>query len=237
MTEIKPEDRVLDWVPRFDEKSKDYPIRTAIATPPKRRNKLWRIGPILDQGREGACVGFGWSAEALSTPTPVDLKRVKVPVPTNPDSFASYVYNSAKKIDEWEGEDYDGTSVLAGAKVLKNFGLLKEYRWAFKINDVIDAVLTTGPVVLGIYWYDGMYEAPDGILSVHGTIVGGHCITVVGYRTEESSKTDSESLILQNSWGKSWGTNGLAEISAVQLSALLQNDGEACVPYRRSYGR
>lgn len=228
---------ILNWTPAFDERSKNFPVRAAIPARPKRRTKKWRNGVILDQGREGACVGFGWTAEALSTPVSVDLKRVKAEAPEDPTAFAHYVYNSAKKIDWWEGEDYEGTSVLAGAKVLKNLGLVKEYRWCFRIEDVIDAILTKGPVVLGIYWYDSMYETTDGILNVAGQVVGGHCITAVGFKLAKDSPTGEDTIILQNSWGCSWGTWGLAEIRVRDLKMLLDNDGEACVVTKRSYGR
>lgn len=231
------EDKIFNWKPTFDERSKDFPIRAAIKERPKRRNKLWRVGPILDQGREGACVGFGWTAEALSTPVAVDLKRLKAEAPEDPTAFAHTIYKRAKQLDPWLGEDYDGTSVLAGAKALRELGIIKEYRWAFTIDDVIDAILVKGPVVLGIYWYQSMYDAPEGILSVSGKIVGGHCITAVGYKTAESSVTGEDTIILQNSWGPDWGINGLAEIRVSELASLLKNSGEACIPSKRSYGR
>lgn len=230
-------DRVLDWGPNHDPKSLSFAIRPLLTVPPVRRNKLWTPGPVLDQGREGACVGFGWASEALSTPVAVDLKRMKYVVPQDPNKFASGIYHDAKYIDEWAGEDYDGTSVLAGAKIMKKYGLVKEYRWAFGINDVIDAILAKGPVVLGIYWYDSMYEAPNGVVDVSGDIVGGHCILAVGFRLAKDSKLGVDSVILKNSWGYDWGNFGLAEISVDQLAALLKNDGEACIPSIRSYGR
>jgi hypothetical protein len=231
------EQPILNWVPSHDERSKNFPIRAAIPERPTRRTKKWRNGIILDQGREGACVGFGWTAEALSTPVAVDLKRLKADAPEDPTAFAHYIYNSAKKIDYWEGEDYEGTSVLAGAKMMQQLGLIKEYRWCFRIEDVIDALLTKGPVVLGIYWYESMYEAKDGILDVSGDIVGGHCIAAVGFKLAKDSPTGEDTIILQNSWGYSWGTWGLAEIRVRDLKALLDNDGEACVVTKRSYGR
>jgi Papain family cysteine protease len=234
---VEYRDRILDWQPRFDEKSRAYPIRTLITSSVRRRNKLWRVGPILDQGSEGACVGFGWAADAFATPTTVNLQRVKAQVPRDVTEFAQHIYRTAKTVDEWEGVDYDGTSVLAGAKAMQQFGLLKEYRWAFGINDVVDAVLSKGPAVLGIYWHDDMYEAPNGVLTPSGPIVGGHCLTAVGY-TLKSRKLDGEDgVILQNSWGNGWGINGLAEIRVSDLANLLDNDGEACVPSKRSYGR
>ena len=231
------EDKIFNWKPTFDERSKDFPIRAVIKERPKRRTKKWRNGVILDQGREGACVGFGWTAEALSTPVAVDLTRAKADVPHDPTAFAQHIYHRAQELDPWEGTNYEGTSVLAGAKAMQEAGFLKEYRWAFDIEDVIDAILTTGPVVLGIYWYDSMYDAPEGILSVSGKIVGGHCITAVGYKMAKDSVTGEDTIILQNSWGYSWGTWGLAEIRVSQLADLLKNSGEACVPFRRSYGR
>lgn len=234
---MENEDRVLDWGPNHDPRSRLFAVNKVITTPPARRNKLWRIGQILDQGREGACVGFGWTAEVLSTPVSVDLARVKFDIPREPTEFAKSVYREAQKIDEWAGEDYEGTSTLAGAKVLRKYGLLKEYRWAFNVNEVIDAVLVKGPVVIGIWWYDNMYNAPNGILHVGGQKVGGHCLTIVGYRLAKDSKTGTDSFILQNSWGNDWGVNGLAEMSVAQMAELLADDGEACVPVSRSYGR
>jgi hypothetical protein len=231
------ETKTFNWKPTFDERSKDFPIRATIAERPRRRNKLWRTGQVLDQGREGACVGFGWTADALSTPVSVDLSRVKASVPRDPTAFAHYIYQRAKVLDPWEGTDYEGTSVLAGAKAMREAGLIKEFRWCFGIDDVIDAVLTKGPVVLGIYWYESMYDAPEGIVSVSGKIVGGHCITAVGYKLAASSTTGEDCVILQNSWGPDWGKNGLAEIRVSQLDELLKNTGEACVPSKRSYGR
>jgi hypothetical protein len=231
------EQPILNWMPSFDERSKSFPVRAAIPERPKRRTKKWRNGVILDQGREGACVGFGWTAEALSTPVAVDLKRLKADAPEQPTAFAQHVYHSAKQIDAWEGEDYDGTSVLAGAKVMKELGLVKEYRWCFRIEDVIDAILTKGPVVLGIYWYESMYDAPNGIVEVSGEVVGGHCLTAVGFKLAKDSATGEDTIILQNSWGASWGHWGLAEIRVRDLKALLDNDGEACVVTKRSYGR
>lgn len=227
---------ILNWIPSFDERSKEFPIRTAVS-PGIRKNRLWGAGPVLNQGREGACVGFGWTAEALSSPVRVDLNRVAAEVPRTPRDFAYKIYNRAKEIDPWPGEDYDGTSVISGAKVMREFGLLNEYRWAFRVEDVIDAVIQRGPVVIGTNWYDGMYEAPNGVLGVSGKLVGGHCFTIIGFRLANSSKTGADAFVVQNSWGVGWGQYGFAEIKVSDIARLLDEDGEACVPYRRSYGR
>ena len=228
---------VLNWVPRFDERSRAYPIRELLRPTLVRKDRLWRPGQILDQGREGACVGFGWTAEALGSPVRVDLLWMKIDAPKEPNAFARNVYHQAQKIDQWEGEAYSGTSVLAGAKVMSSLGLLKQYRWAFSIDDVIDTVVSRGPVVIGIPWYYGMYTAPNGILKVSGSKVGGHCILVVGYKVSDPAFGGEDSLILQNSWGEGWGNKGLARIRKSELAELLKNGGESCVPVQRSYGR
>jgi hypothetical protein len=228
----------LDWVGRFDPESKKYPVGPSIRRSVRRRNKTWTIGPILNQGREGACVGFGWTAEALSTPIKVQLRHVAADVPREPNQFAQFIYKDAQKDDEWAGENYEGTSVLAGAKAMKRVGLLREYRWSFDINDIIDSVLAKGPVVFGSNWYDDMYDTEeDGVMQVSGDLVGGHCYAFVGYRVKPAQLNGEEdALVVQNSWGTGWGNNGLGLMRVSDAARLLEEWGEACVATSRSYG-
>jgi len=227
--------RTLDWKPRFDERSKNYPVRGILKKRVPRKNVLWVAGPILDQKAEGACVGFGWTAEALATPFVVNLKTIPYKVPKTPQPFARYVYSSAKTIDEYPGENYEGTSVLAGAKVMQSLSTIASYSWAFSVDDIIDALIQKGPVVLGINWYDGMYEAPNGVLSVTGEHVGGHCILAIGYTVSSARLGGKPSVTLQNSWGKAWGISGIAEISVEDLNKLIMEQGEACIPSKTAY--
>ena len=226
--------RTLDWKPRFDEESKNYPVRGILKKKAPRKDTLWIPGPILDQKAEGACVGFGWTAEALATPSVVNIKTIPG-VPKTPQPFARDVYARAKLIDEYPGEDYEGTSVLAGAKVMQGHRTLESYSWAFSVDDVIDSIVQKGPVVLGINWYDGMYEAPNGVLSVSGEHVGGHCILAIGYTIASKKFNGQPTVTLQNSWGKRWGNGGLAEILVSDLQRLLNEKGEACIPSKTAY--
>jgi hypothetical protein len=233
MTNIE---RTFDWHPHYDENSRSYPIRSML---PKVQNKtftLWQHGEILDQGSEGACVGFGWTAESLAGPVQVDLEKIDAPMPKEPNKFANYVYKEAQKIDQWPGEDYEGTSVLAGAKIMSRYGIIHQYRWAFGVMDIIGALMSQGPVVLGINWYEGMYQAPGGKLKISGNRVGGHCILAIGYNPSSQSFNGEETVILQNSWGKSWGVNGVAEMTIKDLERLVKEGGEACVPLVRGFG-
>lgn len=226
-------DRVLDWRPIYDKRSKNFPVSAVLPLEQELKFTLWKTGPILDQGREGACVGFGWTAETLAGPVRVDLNKIESDVPRDPTAFAHYVYQNAKKIDQWPGEDYSGTSVLAGAKVLMGLGVLHEYRWAFSVHDVVATLMSHGPVVLGVKWYQGMYSAPNGKLSIYGSEVGGHCILAVGYNPSSEKFAGKETVFLQNSWGNDWGINGIAEITVDDLNRLIREGGEACVPLTR----
>jgi hypothetical protein len=235
---VRRNKRVLDWVPQFDPKSKDYSISSKIRSTPRRVDTFWSVGPILDQGSEGACVGFGWAAQALASPFKSDLNKSKSPKsPREPQPFASYVYKEAQKVDFWPGEDYSGTSVLAGAKIMKELGFIKSYAWAFSIEEIIDSIVAKGPVVLGVPWHSGMYEAPGGVLKVTGKKVGGHCILAVGFKAESEKFEGKDSIILQNSWGTSWGIDGIAEIEVSELEKLIAENAEACIPLDRPYSQ
>lgn len=182
----------------------------------------------LDQGSEGACVGFAFTHELISSPAVVKNLSEK---------FArESVYWEAQKVDEWPGGAYpqavpfyEGTSVLAGAQVVKKLGYITEYRWAFGLDDLILAVGRKGPAVLGVNWYEGMLDTKScGYVHVDGEIVGGHAILCKGVNVT------NKYFVLHNSWGPSWGTNGDALISFDEMDRLLHEDGEAVIPIVRS---
>lgn len=232
---IRPEDRVLDWVPFHDPRSKNFSLRSILSAPVRKRPVFWKEGSVLDQGREGACVGYGWTAELLAepfTPNPEPLVAAA-------ESYATLTYKRAQKIDEWPGEDYEGTSVLAGAKIMQQDGQITSYRWCFGTWDVRDAVITQGPVVLGVPWYSGMYRTKrDGVVTIEGDLVGGHCLIVTGYDPSYMINGKAHEVFRwRNSWGTSYGIKGSGIITFKDLHSLLIQGGEACVPEGRNTPR
>lgn len=218
----------LDWRPRHDERSLAFPA--AAVTPkviPDRRQ--WSPAQVLDQGREGACVGFAWSAELGASPIRIQIN----------DVFARDLYKRAQQLDPWPGEEYEGTSILAGAKACAEKGLIGEYRWAFSVEELRDAVLGLGPAVIGIPWYSGMYRTrPSGLLDVTGKVVGGHAILVRGYHPRMRIKGEGwfarhPVFVVRNSWGAGYGRGGDAYVLESDMAALLANFGEACIPVVR----
>jgi len=214
--------RVFDRLASFDEKSRNFPIRAMIRAGLPRRSYTWKCPVNLDQGSEGACTGFSTAQEAAAKP--VMVKNV-----TN--DLAREIYHRARQLDEWPGEDYEGSSVLAAVKAGAERNWYKEYRWAFGEDDLALAVGYKGPAILGIPWYEGMCK-PDaaGIIAVTGKVLGGHAILCNGYNAKKSLYR------LHNSWGADWGVAGDCFISAADIDRLLHEKGEACIPVVRGLG-
>lgn len=226
-------ERTFGWKSRHDQRSLEYPVRQLLSSSIQIKPKMWKEGVILDQGTEGACVGFGWTAQFLTDPVS-PKKQPKVIVA---DKFARQVYRDAQKIDEWFGEDYSGTSVLAGAKIIQSRGLMDSYRWCFGIDDIRNTLLTIGPVVLGVPWYYSMYYTDTTALvnvDINSGIAGGHCILLTGYHPSmKFGKNRHEVYRWRNSWGKDYGKMGSGFIKAQDLNFLINQSGEACVPINK----
>jgi len=56
------------------------------------------------------------------------------------------------------------------------------YRWAFSVTELRSAIIAEGPAILGVNWYESMYDTDEGgMVEVNGNIGGGHCIVAYGY--------------------------------------------------------
>lgn len=195
---------------------RDYRLRTLL---PKRASKktfrYWYDGGWWgDQGATPRCVAYSlvhWLEDG-----PVGQTG---PVPTV-DPAA--LYHEAQVADEYPGENYDGTSVRGGAKALQTRGYIESYYWAKSIDEITQALLTIGPIVMGTDWYEGMM-APDAYGRIHrsGVVLGGHAYIVNGCNTKTGFYR------IKNSWGRAWGVDGRVWISKADLAALLSAEGEA----------
>lgn len=140
-----------------------------------------------DQGRQGACVGFGVAMERAITNT-MQNRALALTSPVRRYN-AIHVWNEAKKIDEWPDTnpgDSNGTSVRAGYDVCRAQGLQRvtsmqlspqgvatpvgvqptsidegvvSNRWAVNVDEMRTAIAAGLPVTIGIDWYSA-FENP-----------------------------------------------------------------------------
>jgi hypothetical protein len=220
-------DMRLDRIQEFDPKSRSFPIRS-LHTAKQPRSYTWRCNEWFDQGREGACVAYSLGHELASRPAEVTGITDKW--------LVEDIYWNAQRTDPWQGgaypnatPRYDGTSVLAGVKQLHKQQLFKSYRWAFGIDDLILGIGHNGPAVLGINWYEGMFNTTaKGYITPTGYIAGGHAILARAVNVKE------QRITLRNSWGKGWGVNGDCYISFADMDTLLKQNGEAVFMLERT---
>lgn len=190
----------------------------------------WKV-PVLDQGTEGACTGFG-----LATMVNCLLRRRKH-VPERISVSPRMLYEMAKRYDEWPGEGYEGSSARGAMKGWHKHGVCEESRWPYQDRERVDRLFAERwsdalQRPLGAYYrvnhkdliamhcaiaeVGALYATAsvhagwdkvrqDGYIRQSSELTGGHAFAIVAY--------DARGFWLQNSWGPDWGHHGMALIS------------------------
>lgn len=217
----------LDRLPEFDERSRAFRGVAGIEDKPL-RSYSWNKRDVLDQGQEGACVGFALTHELMARPSVVELD--------DPQTFArEKVYWPAQERDEWAGGSYpgaspfyEGTSGLAGAKVMVELGYWGGYGWYFGEHELALGVGYKGPSCVGIPWTTGMMKPDsDGVVKATGIIEGYHEILV------PSISIKLHRYRMDNTWGLDYGIGGSCFISREDMAYLLSQQGDALAPVGR----
>ena len=213
-------------------------VPSLIEVPTERELQRYREHriPILDQGFEGACTGYG-----LATVVNYLLTTRKVVSDCNPVS-PRMLYELAKRYDEWPGEGYSGSSARGAMKGWHKHGVCSEVVWPSSpsksnkgqlragLNDARTADALRRP--LGAYFRVNHKD----IISLHAAIaeVGVLFATsnvhegwnepgddgliefsekLIGAHAFAIVGYDRKGLWIQNSWGEAWGREGFACIS------------------------
>lgn len=243
------DDPRLDRIYEEDWNSLNFPITAKLEeTQPyelyEPKTKIWFIDKVLDQGKEGACVGFAYSHDAIACPNHIETYTDGTLI----DAYfaRTKIYWESQKIDSYPGGAYpgatpfmEGTSVLSAAKIMQQLGLYSAYYWALTLMQLALGVAYEGPAVLGVKWTAGQSQ-PDTNQFIHvsGQVVGGHailCKGVVIFWVDPNGPKNWANVdllqsyfVLHNSWGSSWGNNGSCKISFKDMDELLTDQGEAC---------
>ncbi|MFC6978778.1 C1 family peptidase [Microbulbifer taiwanensis] len=180
---------------------------------------------ILDQGEDGACTGFGLAAV---------INRLYQQ--QSQDAMVSpwMIYHMARRYDEWPGEDYEGSSCRGAIKGWLNSGVCHDslygrddgdtpnfdqledaksrtigayYRVRPEITEMHYAIRETGIIYVSATIHEGWFKlrrnhAGEFVIAPNKHQVGGHAFAIVGY--------NADGFWVQNSWGRDWGSNGLA---------------------------
>lgn len=228
--DIRTADKRLDRLVEFDERSRQYPVRK-IVTAKNPRSYTWKAGKVLDQGQDGACVGFAWSGLIETTPNAS---------PNIDNTFAENLYHLAQKLDQYPGENYEGSSTLGGAKAALQMGYITGYHWAFTLEEIVLGIGYHSPLVMGIDWYESMFTPnTDNFIIPSGLIKGGHdieahavkCVKVDTSKplTFDNLDLNKSYITLRNSWGQ-WAKGGDVYVRLIDVKNVLMRNGDFCLP-------
>lgn len=199
---------------------------------------------ILDQGRLGSCTGnagtgaLGTDSAGRTASESVTISAAGAAashglftagVHALDETFAVALYSLASILDGISGQyppDDTGSTGIGVAKALKALGLATGYTHAFSMA-ALNSALQTGPVLIGIPWYQSMFDvASDGriLLDKKSGVAGGHELELPRF-----DATLGEYWV-PNSWAESWGDAGWAYLTAADLTWLLSQQGDVTVP-------
>ncbi|MYM67327.1 peptidase C1 [Pseudoduganella sp. FT55W] len=211
------------YVPTLIEVPSTIPLETYL------KHKI----PVLDQGAEGACTGFG-----LATVANYLLKRRAV-MPDACQVSPRMFYALARRYDEWPGEKYSGSSARGAMKGWQKHGVCSEDDWPyeasgaevrsdwtaerlsaartrplgayFRVNHKDLIAMHSAIAEVGVLYATANVHAGwdavglSGVIEDNDRILSGHAFAIVAY--------DPLGFWIQNSWGKDWGRDGFARIS------------------------
>jgi hypothetical protein len=230
-----------------------YPLKAAISRVPA--FKIEKLLPLPvwhqkhDQGREGACVGFG------TTMMLAILNLHQVAMQGAIGSYIRYnpwwLWDRAKEIDSFPHSnpgDQEGTTVRAACETLRSKGIvtwpnegdpksigpvnpyagIATYRWALDVDEVRYALYNNLPVTLGVNWYQDFYKPVNHNAewwigrtpTKLGKVMGGHCVCAYG------ASDARQAIRIKNSWGASYPEVWMPYKA---LERLLKENGEAAL--------
>lgn len=174
--------------------------------------KIWDFpSDPLNQGNTGHCTGFSMAHFGICLPEFTEYT----------EEDAHQFYYECKKIDgDPLGED--GSTIRSVAKVLQDKGIINNYAFASDIDTIKWWLLNRGSLIMATIWTEGMMSPDEeGLIDIHGYVLGGHAYIVNGWDNE------TKRFKIVNSWGNKWGKEGMGFMTEKDFEAIFKYGGEA----------
>jgi C1A family cysteine protease len=181
-------------------------------------------GPAWDQGNTSQCVAYSWLKMFEAGPIKNAVQQ----------SQAEGYYRIFQQNDEWPGENYEGTSNNAAARILQREGKIGDYFWADDVETAAKWIINKSPIIFGTIWTSSMfYTDPKHFImfSPADQIVGGHAYIALGVNLKIRCPDSSLGAFrICNSWGPTYGEQGKAWLPFSTARILLRENGEIACP-------
>lgn len=242
----------------FDIRDRQY--QPSLDPLPAKLDRRKETAAVRDQGEEGACTGFAMAGLIGFLYARRGRRFVASP---------RFLYECAKRYDEWRGEEYEGSSLRGVMKGFFKHGVCSENTFPYRagqpqiaipqpaldeaadkplgayfritthsLNDMQSAIYEVGAILASAQAHAGWDRVAKQTGALHQIAWnparpykpdGGHAFLIVGY--------DDHGFIIQNSWGRDWGSRGFARLTyedwlANRMDAWVAQLGVGRVSYR-----
>ncbi|SOC35464.1 papain like protease [Rhizobium subbaraonis] len=211
----------------------EYPLREDI----NRYFEEYARTYVLNQFSEGACTGFGLAAMINFLYWRHSTAGEALPARVSP----RMLYELARLYDEWDGEDYDGSSCRGAMKGWHKHGVCDEALWPYgkrfippkdgwandaterplgayyrvdakSLNDMQAAIRECGAVYASARIHAGWFDI-GRVETIEAAVIARRTGEFVGGHAFALVGYDRRGFIVQNSWGTDWGYGGFARLS------------------------